>query len=305
MTMTTTVPTQGASLVDVLQQVEVPAHALAIQFHCQASMAIKAAGTTLYIDPWYSGYFDRVAKGQPFESHRRYPSPLNPQDVTNADYILITHDHLDHLDPGAIPAIVTASPRAHFVAPEAARAHLRELGVPADRLTTIRIPAADTLSRSYEFDGFGVTAIKGTHDGWDYDNAAGYPWLGYIVRINALTFLHSGDTQAYDGQAEALCPFTVDVACLPINGGTYRTRSKGFKGNLDYQEAADLGVAIGADWIIPIHYGALSENDEKGSRFVDYIEDRYPFQKIHPLRQGETIMYHKWDAAGRGKDVTA
>ncbi len=292
--MMATIAPRGRALAGVLDRIEPPAWALAVQYHCQASLAIKAPGTTLYIDPWYSDHLDRVSAGQPFASHRLHPSPLAPADVTNADYVLITHDHLDHLDPGTIPDLLAASPRARIIAPQAACAHLRVLGVALDRLTTIRIPTGDTLSQEYLFDGVALTAIKGTHDGFDDDPEHGYPWLGYIVRANGVTVFHSGDTQAYDGQVAALAPFGVDVACLPINGGTYRTRGKGFKGNLDYQEAADLGVAIGADWIIPIHYGALSENDEKGSRFVDYIEERYPAQRFHLLRQGETIMYHKW-----------
>ena len=285
----------GQKLVALLNRVQVPQQAIAIQYHCQASMALKAAGKILYIDPWYSDYLDQVAKGQPFESHRLYPAPLAPADVTNADYIFVTHDHIDHLDPSTIPIAANASPQAHFIAPQAARAHLLSLGVSPERITAIRIPENEILSSAYQFDAFSLTAIRGDHDGFDYDQEHGYPWLGYILNINGLTFLHAGDTKPYDGQAEMLHSFAIDVACLPINGGTYRTRSKGFKGNFTYKEAADLGVTIEADWIIPIHYGALSDNDEKGSRFVDYIEERYPFQKFHLLRQGETILYHRWE----------
>jgi L-ascorbate metabolism protein UlaG (beta-lactamase superfamily) len=281
-------------LIELLDRIEVPPRAVAIQFHDQVSMAIKASGTVIYFDPWYSDFFVEALAGTPSATTRKRPPPLLPEDVTNAQHILITHDHLDHLDPGTVPAAARCSPRARFVVPQIARQHLLDLGVEPERITAIRIPEEETLSEEYQLDDFALTAIKGNHDGFDYDPEHGYPWLGYILRINGLTFMHIGDTRPFDGQVEALRQFDVDVACLPINGGTHRTRSLGFKGNFTYQEAADLGVAIGADWIIPMHYGVMSDNDEKGHRFVEYIEERYPRQRFHILRPGETIMYHKW-----------
>jgi L-ascorbate metabolism protein UlaG (beta-lactamase superfamily) len=288
------VMTERHHLVELLDRIEVPKRAVAIQFHCQVSIAIKAAGKVIYFDPWYSDFFVEALVGTPSATRRKRPPPLEPEDVANADYILITHDHLDHLDPGTVPAAARRSARSHFIVPQAGQKHLLALGVPAERITAIRIQEEETLSPLLDFGGFSVTAVKGNHDGFDYDPEHGYPWLGYILRINSLTFLHIGDTRPFDGQVEALKPFGVDVACLPINGGTHRTRSLGFKGNFNYQEAADIGVAIGADWIIPMHYGVMTDNDEKGYRFVEYIEERYPQQRFHMLRPGETIIYHKW-----------
>src|SRR5947209_18610565 len=165
------------SLSELLDRVEVPENALAIQFHCQVSMAIKASGNVIYFDPWYSDFFVKALADTPSATRRKRPPPLAPEDVTNADYILITHDHLDHLDPGTVPAAARRSSRAHFIVPQAGHGHLLELGVPPERITAIRIRQEDTLSPELCFDGFSLTAIKGNHDGFDYDPEHGYPWL--------------------------------------------------------------------------------------------------------------------------------
>src|SRR5579864_4680372 len=125
--------TERHHLIELLDRIEVPERAVAIQFHCQVRMAIKAAGKVIYVDPWYSDFFVEALAITPSATRRKRPPPLGPEDVTNADYILITHDHLDHLDPGTVPAAAERSPRAHFVVPQIAAGHLTALGVPPER----------------------------------------------------------------------------------------------------------------------------------------------------------------------------
>lgn len=283
--------TRTTALVDHLTRLAVPRNGLGIQFTGQHGYAVKYGATVIHIDPFLSSYFEDILRGRPDATVRRFPPPLRPDEVINADYIVCTHDHLDHLDPGTIPSVAAASPHARFVAPLACKGHLLDLGVDEARIAAVRVN--DTTTTFALSDDIIVTAVKGTHDGFHHDPARGYPYLGFVFRFAGVTLYHAGDTQIYDGLIDALRPLDVDVAILPINGGTYRTRALGFQGNMDFAEAADLGVAIGADWIIPSHYGMLSDNDEKVSRFVDYTKERYPYQKIHPLALGETVLYVK------------
>ena len=62
-------------------------------------------------------------------------------------------------------------------------------------------------------------------------------------------------------------------------------------GNFSYREAADLGVAMGADLIIPIHYGMFAANTVRVAHFVDYLTDHYPEQRFHILARNERFVY--------------
>src|SRR5688572_22873627 len=89
---------------DLVRQItaeNVPDGAIALWWLGQASFVLKAAGTVVYVDPYLQ-----------LSKSRLTPSPFAPEAVTNADLVLLTHDHLDHVDPIAVPAIAKASPKA-------------------------------------------------------------------------------------------------------------------------------------------------------------------------------------------------
>ena len=54
--------------------------------------------------------------------------------MTNADLVLCTHDHGDHIDPTALPGIAAASPHAKILVPGVARGKLIGLGIPAQQV---------------------------------------------------------------------------------------------------------------------------------------------------------------------------
>ncbi|MCX5758353.1 MAG: MBL fold metallo-hydrolase, partial [Candidatus Hydrogenedentes bacterium] len=98
----------------------------------QAGFACKSPrGTVVYIDPYLS---NSAAVTAP-EFGRQLPVPIEPEDL-RADLVLVTHDHLDHLDPETIRRY----PRRHstqFVAPRLAARKLRELGVPPRQIKRV------------------------------------------------------------------------------------------------------------------------------------------------------------------------
>ena len=77
----------GTQLLDDIQNRRVPDDALGLWWLGQASFVVKGAGTTIFIDPYL----------QP-NPQRLVPPALEPEQVTNADLVLCTHDHLDHVD---------------------------------------------------------------------------------------------------------------------------------------------------------------------------------------------------------------
>ena len=266
----------GETLLADVQHRRIPEDALGIWWIGQSSFIVRGAGITLYVDPYLNP-----------NPRRLVPPPLRPEQVTNADFVLCTHDHGDHIDPTALPGIATASPRAKILVPGVARDKVVGLGVPAHQIV---VPPIDN---PVTYGPLTVTAIPAAHEELDYSPERGYPYLGYVVKLNGITLYHSGDCTMYEGLIERLLGHRPDVVLLPINGHDWKRLHQNIIGNMTYREAADLAVAVGADLVIPMHYGMFAHNSEPPGHFVNYVHDFYPTQKIKVMARYEGFVYLK------------
>lgn len=266
----------GETLLADMRRRRIPEAALGIWWFGQASFVVKGAGVTIYLDPYLNPSPRRIV-----------PPPLRPEQVTNADFILCTHDHGDHIDPTALPGIATASPQAKILVPGVARDKLVGLGIPARQIV---VPPVD---EPVTYGPLTVTAIPAAHEELDYSPGRGYPYLGYILNVNGVTLYHAGDCTMYEGLTERLQGHRPDVVLLPINGHDWKRLHQNTIGNMTYREAADLAAAVGADLAIPMHYGMFPNNTEPPGHFVDYILDFYPAQKIKVMARYEGFVYLK------------
>ena len=159
----------------------------------QVGVAIKGPGGVLYVDPYLT---DSDGEGGSLE--RTFPPPLRPEEVTNADAVLLTHDHIDHTDPGTVLPLSEASPRARFIAPSSSRDTLVGAGLDAGRVVVPEV------GRPLEVAGATVTAVPSAHTDLEYDPERGYAYLGYVIECNGVTVYHAGDTVVYHGRIERL-----------------------------------------------------------------------------------------------------
>lgn len=270
-------PTRGgARLLEEIKAKQIPAGGLGIWWLGQASFAVKANGCTIYIDPFLMPHASRLV-----------PPAFPAESVDNADLVLCTHDHLDHIDPVALPAIARASSRAKVLVPGIAREKVVGLGVPRERVV---VPPVDVAV------GHGpasVTAIPAAHEELDYSPEGSYPYLGYVVRLGGVTLYHSGDCTLYEGLAERLKTHRPDVALLPINGHDWYRTKAGTIGNMGYREAADLAHDVGIDLVIPMHFGMFRGNTEPPGHFVSYVHEFYPEQKTKVMARYEGFVYSR------------
>ncbi len=277
----------GKALVDAITTQEVWPGSLAIWHLNQAGFAIKAEGVVAYFDPYLSDELERLTRDHLDEHLRLFPPPMNGNDITNADFVFCSHDHLDHIDPPAIRQIGVASPQARFVIPVAARNRLLSLGVSESRLITFRGDDDKAVDRLH------ITGIPAAHTGFDYSESDGFPYLGFIVSVGGITVYHSGDCVLYDGLIERVSRHRPDVAFLGINGDDWLKHARNVMGNFSYKDAVNLAVAAGVDVIIPMHFGQHAVNTEKPGSFVDYIHENFRYQKSHVMVPGERFFYVK------------
>lgn len=243
----------------------------------QSGLIIKLGQTVIGLDLFLSRH-DR----------RRIPPLLKPNQCTGFNLILGTHDHRDHIDRPAWPAIAQTSPQALFVVP----AHLlprlaNELGLPPDRFIGL------DDGTFVEINGIRITGIAAAHEFLDRDRATGrYPYLGFMVEARGFRFYHSGDCCVYEGLQSRLARWPLDLALLPINGRDARRLAAKCIGNMTYQEAADLAGALGPGLTIPMHYDMFAHNSEDPQLFLDYMRVKYPRLKAAVARHGVRMIVH-------------
>lgn len=275
-------------LVDTMRNLTIIENSLAIFGLGQMGVAIKGPDAVLYIDACLSNV---VAEQFGDFWARAYPPPLLPGEVTNADYFLISHEHLDHLDPLTVGPVAKASPHAKFVAP----AWCAELlaGLDIDESRTVYPPARQPISLPGT--SLRLTAIPSAHYALDHDAQKGYRWLGFLIEWNGVTFYHAGDTVIYPGYIEMLKELpTPDVVIAPVNGRDwYRENDAGAVGNLLPVEAARLARDLGWGVLIPGHNDLYPNNAIPMAQIVDAISTVAPRQQVKFLQPGELYYYVK------------
>jgi L-ascorbate metabolism protein UlaG (beta-lactamase superfamily) len=264
-------------LIEQISAAQPPRGAVALWWLGQASFVLKGDGVVVYVDPYL-----RVA------DRRLSPPPFPPEAVTNADLVLLTHDHGDHVDPETLPGLAKASPAARFVAPRPIDGRVAGLVGSPTRVSPAVADeplALDTQGHKVE-----ILPVPAKHEEFDLTEE-GYPHLGYSVRLGGVTVHHSGDTIPYDGQVERVRAHGVDVALLPINGRDYYRTRAGTIGNFDYREAAEFATQIGAKVAIPMHYGMFRGNTVPPGHFVTHAAEFHPDLSIHVMGRFGKYVY--------------
>jgi L-ascorbate 6-phosphate lactonase len=234
----------------------------------QEGFVVKSPRLVVYIDPYLSGYAERITRGQPNEHVLIDPPPLKPEDVDHADLVFCTHDHADHIDPDGIPVIARRSPQARFVVPRCALETMLRLGVPRDRIQTLA--GDDGLS----IDGVEVHAVPAMHERFDRDPVNGYPYLSYLIRLEGFNLFHAGDTIPYDGQVRRVAAHRIDLAFVPINGRDDFRHRLAFEGNFTCAEAVAFASDVRAALTVPMHYGKFTLNTGDVNEFRRLAQER-------------------------------
>ena len=268
------------NLVGRIDELEVSIGSLAFWGLGQVGIAIKGPTGVLYVDPYLTD-----SDGAGGKLPRTFPPPLAPDEIANADAVLLTHDHVDHTDPETVLPLAEASPDARFVASFTAYDTLTDAGLDAGRLIVPEVGKALSVA------GATITAIPSAHTGLERDPERGYPYLGYVIEWGGVTVYHAGDTVIYDGLIETLSDWRIDVAFVPINGRDYFRTKNGIVGNTDFREAAELAETLDIGVFVPTHYDLLAANAADPGHFVSYLYGLSPMRRHKVLRPGELFYF--------------
>ena len=120
-------------------ELDVPMNSIAIHWFEQSSFALKDhTGTTILVDPYFP--HERPAE--------RFIHSTPPVDETEfpVDYLLLTHDHMDHTHPETLKRVFAASPSAIFAGPvESISRLIGDVEIPGNQTITVQVGDAIEL----------------------------------------------------------------------------------------------------------------------------------------------------------------
>ena len=205
---------------------------------------------------------------------------IDPSLLTGISVVTSSHNHTDHLDADTLLPIIRNNPGIEFIIPEANRDFV------SDRIKCEKgFPIGLTDRQSVTINGFTFHGIPAKHNEIDRDDRGNCRYMGYVITFENYAIYHSGDTLWFDDMVHILKPFGLDVAILPINGND---PSRKVAGNLDCEEAAELGKAIDAKCVIPCHYDMFTFNTADVKDFERQAEIRELQYKT--LKGGERFV---------------
>ena len=155
--------------------------------------------------------------------------PLPAEDVEKADYVLLSHEHHDHMDIYGLQQLAPLAPT--IVAPKSCHPELSEIGYPDSRIVDAR------YGETRDWGPFSVQVVPASHKGCS-------DACGYLLNTGYGKIYFHGDGKFDHEHKEAVVNLEVDYLLLPINDT-----------NLGVGFAALMTHLLQPRVVIPCHYG--------------------------------------------------
>jgi L-ascorbate metabolism protein UlaG (beta-lactamase superfamily) len=220
----------------------------------QAGFLVETPQARFLIDPYLSDSLAQKYKGTAKPHIRMAPAPVDPAALEDIDFVIATHGHTDHLDPGTLGPIAAANPRCSFIVPGSCAELARSRGVPPSRLVEAE------AFRELSILGLSLHPLPSAHEELGMDGRGRHLALGYVIQAEGFCLYHPGDCAPYAGLADNLAPFRVDLALLPVNGRDAARTAAGILGNFSLEEAVALAAACGFGASLGHHFGLFDFN---------------------------------------------
>ncbi len=216
-----------------------------------ATLLVQLGHVTFLTDPIWSDWPSPV----PMVGPKRYVEPgLALQDLPPIDFVVISHNHYDHLDLPTLRALADRDLQTRFYVPVGNGDLLRKNGV--ENVTEM------DWGQAQRHAGVTVHCLPSQH--WSKRSLTDTRkalWSAWAVTGEQGRFFFAGDTGYHAGFKEIgrrLGPF--DLAALPI--GAYEPRAMMQASHMNPEEAVRAALDLKAKTAVAIHFGTFDLSDE-------------------------------------------
>ncbi len=252
---------------------------------------IRLNGKMILTDPIFS---DRASPFQFLGPKRRTPPALSIEELPNIDFIVISHNHYDHLDYHSIRQLVSRFANVVILVPLGLKTKLHKWGAK----TVIELD----WWGSADIDNLTFTATPAKH--WskrglfDVNKVL---WCGWVIQSNVAnanqtkTLYFMGDT-AYSSVLKHIGEYFthIDLALIPI--GAYAPRWFMQSQHIDPEQAVQLYDELHCHAAMAIHWGAFELADEPLDEPPTLLSQYREARAFHLLKIGGSLSIHQTDS---------
>lgn len=222
-----------------------------------SNFTLRTDGLTILIDPFFDGNPKAV---------------LASKDLTGVDYVLVTHDHGDHV--GQAVDICKATGAKLLAIVETSR-KLMGQGLPKDQVVN---GIGINIGGSVALGSVRASMVQAVHS-----SESGLP-VGYVLTLgDGYTLYHAGDTAIFSTMEIYGKLFSIDLALLPV-GGTF---------TMDARQAAVACKMLKCRQVVPMHWGTFPVLEKNTRAFGLALEDLGADAILVQCQPGQTIALQK------------
>jgi len=218
---------------------------------------------------------------------RRYSPPgISIEALPKINFVLISHNHYDHLDYRSVKMLYERD-RPRFFVPKGLSGWFESAGI--DSVVEIDWHSSAT------YDSLTVTSVPAQHFSartmWDRNHSH---WCGWVIG-GKKKFYYSGDSGYFDGFKEIGKRYgPIDLAALPI--GAYEPTWMMRRMHLNPEEALDVFEEVRGRKFLAVHWGSFDLTyepvDEPPNRLrVEAEARKYDPGTVNILRVGQKISW--------------
>lgn len=253
-----------------------------------ATFLVEVAGLTFLTDPIFSKRCSPMFFCGPKRQHLPLPDlPLLPK----IDFILISHNHYDHLDLQAIKFLIHHYPDLKLVVPENLKQWFLKKKIRAssvielswyqefreNNLSIVSVPAQ-------HFSGRGLFDKNATH------------WMGIVVEVFGKRFYFVGDTGYNDQEFREVKENLGDMDLTLIPIGTYNPRKFMQNVHINPEEAVKIHLDVNSRLSVAGHWNTFRLSEEELYRppydlFLALKKIRVPVEQFRVLHPGQKIYW--------------
>jgi L-ascorbate 6-phosphate lactonase len=237
---------------------------------------LRTSNTTVYIDPYFG-------RGNPPRLLRMSSVPMDSNDATLCDAVLVTHEHLDHMHPPSYEPLIEGL-GAQLYAPSAAYT--------SPDCTVETVGYEDQYETVESGDVFEVGDLT-VHACEANDPDAIEP-VSFVIEHENGTFFHGGDTRPTDNFEDLGTEFDIDVGVLAFGsvGRRYypeEESTKAYHVYMDENQVLEATNDLKLNRLLPSHYGMWKGLDSDPKSLHEHATSyEYP-HVIETIKTGDRI----------------
>jgi L-ascorbate metabolism protein UlaG (beta-lactamase superfamily) len=223
-----------------------------------ASFFIRLAGINILIDPvFYDIIFFR----------RRTRFPVDPAQLKGLDYILISHNHLDHCDKRSLRLLAENNPQATYLT------GLKMEGLLQKLTGSEQVQTAGWYQQYHTDARIKVFFLPARH--WSkrgFRDLNSQLWGAFVIQAGGKTIYFASDSGYGSHFADVGRIFPVIDYCI-VGIGAYKPAFFMGQSHISPQDAVKAANDMHARVMIPMHYGTFELSDEPISDPVNTLKE--------------------------------